>query len=375
MDDDIDNLNDRRTATITHTATGGDYGDNNVAASLAVTVTDDDEANEAPVFTDGENATRGLPENSGANVNVGAPVAATDAESDTLAYTLSGTDAASFAIVEGSGQLQTISGVAYDFEDKSSYAVTVEVTDGKAADGGADTTIDDTITVTITLTDANDAPVFEDGDTATREVPENSGANVNVGTPVDATDADNDTLTYTLSGTDAGSFNIAQSTGQLATRSGVTYDFETKPSYSVTVEVNDGRASNNTASIAVTINLTDVVEAVTPPVASGTIPAVSVAVNATQGHGCLVRLHWHGGHLHSGFLRYRQGHRRGERLDGHGDGKQRRRRNGSDLYRHGDGRAVRQDGDMARYVDGGEQRRDMGLYPDLRRPGPQHVQF
>ena len=271
-DDDMDNPGDRRTATITHTAAGGDYGGNNVAVDLAVTVTDDDEANEAPVFTEGENATRGLPENSGANVNVGAPVAATDAESDTLTYALSGTDAASFDINAATGQLLTRANVAYDFEMKSTYSVTMTVT----ATGGSDS-----ITVTINLTDVNDAPVFTEGDTATREVLENSGANVNVGAPVTATDQDRpaNTLSYTLSGTDAGSFNIVQATGQLTTKSGETYEFETKPSYSVTVSVNDGKVSNNTDTIAVTITLTDVVEA------GNTAPTFTDGANTTRAIG------------------------------------------------------------------------------------------
>ncbi len=271
-DDDIDNPNDRRTATISHTTAGGDYGDNNVAASLAVTVTDDDEANTAPTFDDGENAVRSVAENSGANVNVGAAVSATDAENDALTYTLTGADAASFEIDGANGQLKTKSGVSYDFETKDTYSVMMTVT----ATGGSDS-----INVTINLTDANDAPVFTDGNTTTREVPENSGANVNVGLPLTATDQDRpaDTLSYTLSGTDAASFRIVQTTGQLQTVSGVVYDYEAKSSYEVTVTVNDGGATNNSATITVTITLTDVVEA------GNTAPTFTDGANTTRAIG------------------------------------------------------------------------------------------
>ena len=62
--------------------------------------------------------------------------------SDTLTYTLGGTDAADFGIVPSSGQLQT--SAALNFETKASYAVTVSVSDGN---GGADS-----INVTITVT-------------------------------------------------------------------------------------------------------------------------------------------------------------------------------------------------------------------------------
>ena len=53
----------------------------------------------------------------------------------------------------------------------------------------------------------NNAPEFAAA-TATRSVAENTAAGMPVGAPVTATDADDDTLTYTLGGSDAGSFAI-----------------------------------------------------------------------------------------------------------------------------------------------------------------------
>ena len=70
---------------------------------------------------------------------------------------------------------------------------------------------------------------------------------------VAATDADNDTLTYTLSGTDAASFSINSSTGQLQTKAAL--DYETKRTYTVTVTVSDGSLTD---TITVTINVTDI---------------------------------------------------------------------------------------------------------------------
>ena len=123
-----------------------------------------------------------------------------------MTYTLSGTDAASFSIDSTSGQLQTLA--ALNFEDKSSYTFTISV---------SDETLTDTITVTINVTDANDAPIFTDGDSTSRSVAENTATGNNIGSVVAATDADNDTLTYTLSGTDAASFSIDSTSGQLQT--------------------------------------------------------------------------------------------------------------------------------------------------------------
>ena len=106
------------------------------------------------------------------------------------------------------------------------------------------------------LTVINTAPVFTDGTDTTRTIAENSNAGVNIGTTFAATDTDNDTLTYSLGGTDASSFDIDSSSGQLKTNAAL--DFETQSSYSVTVSVSDGNGGS--ASITVTINVTDTFE-------------------------------------------------------------------------------------------------------------------
>ena len=62
----------------------------------------------------------------------------------------------------------------------------------------------------------NSAPTFPSS-TATRSVAENSGGGTDVGAAVTATDTDSgDTLTYTLDGTDAVSFDIVSTSGQIA---------------------------------------------------------------------------------------------------------------------------------------------------------------
>ena len=127
--------------------------------------------------------------------------------------------------------------------------------------------------VTITVTEANDPPGFDEeypqGETSiTREVAENTAADEPVGEPVGATDADGgDTLTYTLGGPDAAPFDIDTATGQIKTKDAL--DFENgSTSYSVTVSVSDGKDASGEdedpsledAAIEVTINVTDVNE-------------------------------------------------------------------------------------------------------------------
>ena len=302
--------------------------------------------------------TRKVEENTSAGENIGAPVAATDADSDTMTYSLSGRDAASFAIVAASGQLQTKS--ALDYERKNSYTVRVRATDTanasstvtvtinvtNADDAGAVTLssaqswVDTALTATladpdgsianptwsweistdntnwaaisgaasasytpvatdvskylrakVTYTDGhgsgknalssaagavqqpNRAPAFPDQDpntngiqtAQTRAVAENTAANTNIGAPVAATDADSDTMTYSLSGKDAASsFAIVAASGQLQTKAAL--DYEAKRSYTVTVRATD--PANASATVTVTINVTDVDEAGTVTLSS-----------------------------------------------------------------------------------------------------------
>ena len=110
-------------------------------------------------------------------------------------------------------------------------------------------------------TAANAAPVY-DPTTATREVPENSVAGTDVGDPIPAaTDAEDDTLTYSMGGTDAASFAFDASTRQITTIANVDYNHEaTQNSYSVTVTATDAGGSGGSADVTVTIDVTDVAE-------------------------------------------------------------------------------------------------------------------
>ena len=254
---------------------GAIAGYNGPALTTQVSVTASTETptptNTAPTFTAGSTTTRTVAENTVANVNVGSAVAATDANNDTLTYTLGGTDANVFSIESTTGQLKTRA--ALDYETKRTYTVTITVSDGN---GGSDS-----ITVTITVTNVveNRAPVFTDGVSTTRSVTENTAARQNIGRTISATDPNGDTLRYNLSGTEAASFRIDGTTGQL--RTWAALDYETKRTYTVTVTVSDGSLTD---TITVTINVTDVDD--TPTL------NVSTAVPLTEAtlHGSVVTL-------------------------------------------------------------------------------------
>jgi serralysin len=202
-------------------------GVNNTNQEITVNVTDVVE-NSAPVFT--SNAAFTAAEN---QISIGS-VVTSDAESDSITYSLSGTDASSLAI-SSSGVLTFSS--SPDYETKTSYSASVTANDGTDSTSQA---------ITITITNINDNNPAISSDASFNAAENQTG----IGS-VSASDADGDSLTYSLSGIDASSLSISSS-GVLTFGSSV--DYETKTSYSATVSVSDG---TNAVSQNITISITN----------------------------------------------------------------------------------------------------------------------
>ena len=141
------------------------------------------------------------------------------------------------------------------------------------------------VNITVTDTDdgatieANVAPEF-DGDTADRSVAEDAEAGANVGDPVVATDGNSgDSVSYALSGDEAGSFAIWPN-GQITVAEGATLDYETRNAYTVVLTATDG--SGATDSITVNISIADVDENIAPAFAEESA-TFSVAENTGAG--------------------------------------------------------------------------------------------
>ena len=114
--------------------------------------------NVKPQFTDGATTTRSIAENSGNGTNIGVAVAATDGDGDELTYSLDGTDKDKFDFDTKTGQISVNEDNVPNYEAKTSYSVTVRVTDKKTSQEVADDVIDDTISVTINVTNVNEPP-------------------------------------------------------------------------------------------------------------------------------------------------------------------------------------------------------------------------
>ena len=327
--------------------------------------------NRAPVFDEGATATRSVAENTIADEPIGDPLAATDADGNSLTYSLQEAGAERFGIVAESGQLLVLQ--VPDFEAAETHALTVQVTDGNGGSDAIAVTVDvtdedeppaapaaptvtatsgalDSLTVTwaapdntgppitsyglqyrtgssgpftdgpqdVAATDAaaisatledlqpdtsyqvqvratndegdspwsepgsastsaqpNRAPVFDEGATATRSVAENTIADEPIGDPLAATDADGNSLTYSLQEAGAERFGIVAESGQLLVLQ--VPDFEAAETHALTVQVTDGNGGSD--AIAVTVDVTDEDEPPAAP-AAPTVTATSGALDS-----------------------------------------------------------------------------------------------
>ena len=162
----------------------------------------------------------------------------TDPESDTLSYKVE-TQPANGTL----GALDSATGVvtytpAANYSGQDSFTFTVS--DGELTS--------DPATVTVTIGDVGDPPT--DIALDNESVEENQDVGTVVGT-LSATDADSTSFTYSLPAGEADNASFTVEGDQL--KSAEVFDFETKESYSVRVEVSDGELSyQETFTVSVT---------------------------------------------------------------------------------------------------------------------------
>ncbi len=230
-----------------------DLAGNNYSGTTTYDFTTAPRTNDSPPILSIDNASSvSLAENAVAGAIAGAVAHATDADGDSVIFSLLNAPSingnALFSIDSAKGQISlTAAGAAaIDYESSTkSYPLTVKASDGLTAH-------DQTATVTVNLTNVNDnAPVFTSGGTGS--VAENAATSTVIYTAA-TTDADNlAARTYTLGGTDAALLNIDASTGAVTLKASANY--EVKPSYSFDVLANDGA---NTTSQTVVVSVTNV---------------------------------------------------------------------------------------------------------------------
>ena len=124
--------------------------------------------------------------------------------------------------------------------------------------------------------ETNNAPEFPAASVEVK-VKESVTGGGNVGDLVTATDADDDVLTYSLSGgADKDAFGIVPASGQITVGADTELDYETRTSYMVEVKAEDPFGRSDT--VMVTITVTDVDE---PPMLEGDAAVDDYAENGT----------------------------------------------------------------------------------------------
>ena len=160
---------------------------------------------------------------------------------DSHTYELSGADAESFEIVSSSLKLKD--SISANYEVKNSYAITITSTDS----GGLTASED----FSLTVNDINDAPSAIE--VSNLQTDENSIGALLDSIVITDEDAASETYSYEISGDDADSFEVVE--GQLKVKSGVSLDYETKASYSITLTATD--STNLSISKDLTITATN----------------------------------------------------------------------------------------------------------------------
>ncbi len=230
----------------------GTAGDREIKKPTDNAVRKAPEVNQEPVFESG--ITREVRENAGEGGKVGSPVTAADPDGDALTYRISGgADMGAFKI-DNNGQITVGKGTKLDYEGtQRTYVIEVTARDPFG--------LEDSTTVTITVTDFNEKPELTlqpGGSTAPSEGVVGGRSSVSVVEGTTAVGTYTTTITnpsWNVSGADAGDFSI--SGGALSFRSAPDYeapaDADTDNVYEVTVVASNGGATSATLAVTVTV--------------------------------------------------------------------------------------------------------------------------
>ena len=227
------------------TITATDLGANSSDLALSISVID---TGSAPTFA-AASASVSVDENTISTIYT---AQATDADGDTLTYSLTGADAEHFTIAPSSGDLAFISPPDHeqplDSGADNTYDLAIVATDSVGKQAQQD--------LTISVNNLNDNQPAFDLSSNSFDVPESS---TDVAT-IAASDADGDELSFALiTTTDSSHFTIDYDSGALAFISAPNYekpqDANTDNTYQLELSVSDG---SHTTTQAIAIKVTDV---------------------------------------------------------------------------------------------------------------------
>jgi hypothetical protein len=222
-------------------------------ATVSITVTS---VNDAPVAVNKAVTTS-------ANTAASVTFTATDIEGSTLTYSVV-TNPAHGTVSTGTGSTRTYTPASgYSGADSFTY---------KANDGTVDS---NTATVSITVSAATNTAPVADNKTVT------TSANTPVTVTFTATDADGNSLTYSVTNPSHGTLSGSGSTRTYTPTAGYS------GADSFTYKANDGTVDSNTATVSITVNAAEVTGGITvmPADGAGDVPVNTVVMGTLTGAG------------------------------------------------------------------------------------------
>ncbi|HET6422321.1 MAG TPA: cadherin repeat domain-containing protein [Planctomycetaceae bacterium] len=202
-------------------------------------------------------ATVTLPENSSVGTLVHTVVATDQDAGATLTYSIvSGNRNNTFAINATTGEITVANSAGLDFENEPPYNLVVRATDNTARTGQA--------TITVKLTDVNDAPLVYNASVTIAENPALGALVLDYKVVASDRDQPAQTLTYAIvAGNTAGAFAIDASTGLITVVNPAAVDAETNPSFDLTIQVTDNGTPVRSSTANLRVNVGNVND---PPV-------------------------------------------------------------------------------------------------------------
>ncbi len=213
----------------------------NLDGTLNTSTFDNVTINHAPVITEGSSTSVTMSED-GSPTAFSKMLNATDADGNTITWSLSSEASHGTASVSGTGASKAISySPNPNYNGTDSFIVMV-----------SDGSLTDTITVNVTISAVNDAPVITEGTSVSVTMSED-GSPTAFSKTLNATDADADTITWSISSQAAHGTASASGTGAskaIAYTPAANYN----GSDSFIVQVSDGNGGTDTITVNVTIS-------------------------------------------------------------------------------------------------------------------------
>jgi hypothetical protein len=248
----------RFTLTVNSTASSVKLG---FGSGLNQAVTDEaygiDNVRVFEVTSSGTPGPMNIAENS-ANGTVVGRMTGTDAENNTISWSITGgTGSTAFAINSSTGIITVADVTQLNFESISSFTLTIRATDN----GSPAAFSEKNITININDVVENTAPVI--GALGPLSVAENTAVNTVIGT-ASATDAEGNAITWSITaGNTDNLFAINASTGEIRVSNIAALNYEWRTSYTITIRAQDNGFGTLASTRNVVINITDVNEAPT----------------------------------------------------------------------------------------------------------------